>query len=162
MASMVAETWAIINGEDDSNGVEISKFNNALLMSLLEESYGEEYNDEQVNRVIQSLEAEINANMLEAGDDLAMEPEFLGLSDDEDGQNSSASMEFEWAEMEPVPSSPSYDMNWFVDHCENELDLMVEYGDVGDYNSQIYSVVSSEENCFSSLWHENYKPVAYN
>ncbi|KAJ0046270.1 hypothetical protein Pint_04914 [Pistacia integerrima] len=144
MASMVAETWAIINGEDDSNGVEISKFNNALLMSLLEESYGEEYNDEQVNRVIQSLEAEINANI-----------------DDEDGQNSSASMEFEWAEMEPVPSSPSYDMNWFVDHCENELDLMVEYGDVGDYNSQIYSVVSSEENCFSSLWHETYEPVAY-
>ncbi|KAJ0046268.1 hypothetical protein Pint_04916 [Pistacia integerrima] len=146
MASMVAETWAIINGEDDSNGVEISKFNNALLMSLLEESYGEEYNDEQVNRVIQSLEAEINSNMF----------------DDEDGQNSLASMEFEWAEMELVPSSPSDDMNCFVDHCENELDLMVEYGDVGDYNSQIYSVVSSEENGFSSLWHENYEPVACN
>lgn len=120
---MVAETRLITNGDDGSNGVEISKFNSDLLISLLEESHGEEYNDEQVNRAIESLEAEINANMLEAGHDLAMEPEFLG---DEDVQNCLASMEFEWAEMEMVPSSPSDDMNWGMDQCENELDFMFE------------------------------------
>lgn len=146
MASMVAETRLITNGDDGSNGVEISKFNSDLLISLLEESHGEDYNDEQVNRAIQSLEAEINANMLEAGHDLAMEPEFLG---DEDVQNCLASMEFEWAEMEMVPSSPSDDMNWGMDQCENELDFMFEYG------------FSSEENGFSSLCNETYETVAY-
>ncbi|XP_031250313.1 uncharacterized protein LOC116108184 [Pistacia vera] len=155
MASMVAETWAYINGEDDSNGVEVWKFNDALLMSLLEEPHGEEYNNEQVNKVIQSLEAEINANMLEAGRDLAMEPEFLNVGDNEDGENCLSSMEFEWEEMELVPSSPSDDMNWCMDQYENELDFMVDYGHVSDY-SQIYNVVSFEEQSFCSLWHETY------
>ncbi|KAJ0046273.1 hypothetical protein Pint_04913 [Pistacia integerrima] len=140
MASMVAETWAYINGEDDSNGVEVGKFNDALLMSLLEEPHGEEYNNEQVNKVIQSLEAE---------------PEFLNVGDNEDGENCLSSMEFEWEEMELVPSSPSDDMNWCMDQYENELDFMVDYGHVSDY-SQIYNVVSSEEQSFCSLWHETY------
>ncbi|KAJ0102810.1 hypothetical protein Patl1_05025 [Pistacia atlantica] len=140
MASMVAETWAYINGEDDSNGVEVWKFNDALLMSLLEEPHGEEYNNEQVNKVIQSLEAE---------------PEFLNVGDNEDGENCLSSMEFEWEEMELVPSSPSDDMNWCMDQYENELDFMVDYGHVSDY-SQICNVVSFEEQSFCSLWHETY------
>ncbi|XP_044504285.1 uncharacterized protein LOC123224635 [Mangifera indica] len=146
MASLVSETWAIVNGEDDSNGVEVSKFNDALLLSLLEESNGEEYNDEQVNRVIQSLEAEINANMLEASHDLAMEP---------DVQNCLASMEFEWAEMELLPSSPSDGMNWCIDQSENELNFLVENGDVSDY-PQLYNIVPLEEHSFCSLWQETY------
>lgn len=60
-------------------------------MSFLEESNGEEYNDEQVHKVIQSLEAEINheQNMLE-GQDLSMKL----FSDQEDSQNCLASMDF--------------------------------------------------------------------
>ncbi|ESR55522.1 hypothetical protein KPL70_007187 [Citrus sinensis] len=156
---MTAENWACIS--DYSNGVEISKFDTALLMSLLEESNGEEYNDEQVNKVIQSLEAEIyyEQHMLES-QDLAMEPELL-LSDKEDGQNYLASTEFD---MEQLPCSPSYDMNWSnMDQCGGlDLDEFVEYEFVSDGYSQIYNIVSDtdQEHGFSSLWHETCDAVS--
>ncbi|XWS27436.1 hypothetical protein CRYUN_Cryun26dG0115100 [Craigia yunnanensis] len=47
-----------------------------LIMSLLEESYCEEFNKEELNSVMRSLEEEIRVNTL-ANHDFTMEPEFV-------------------------------------------------------------------------------------
>ncbi|KAJ4726562.1 putative Heat stress transcription factor B-4b [Melia azedarach] len=159
MASLVAENWACFNGDDNSKSVDVLKFDSALLTSLLEESNCEEYNDEQLNRVIQSLEAEINEqNGLECYD-LDMEPELL-LSDEEDGQNGLASMDFGWGDsMEQLlPSSPSEDMNW----SNNYMEFDIEFENIGDYSEIYNSVPSLEEHGFSSLWLETYDAEGYN
>ncbi|KAJ4726561.1 putative Heat stress transcription factor B-4b [Melia azedarach] len=154
MASLVAENWV------NYDGIEVSKFDSALLMSLLEESNGEEYSDEQLNSVIQSLEAEIKEqNMIECHD-LSMEPELL--SDEENGQKTS--MNFGWGDnMELAPSSPSDDMNWstYMDQYELDLDNFSEFKGVCDYSQINFNVVSSEEHDFSSLWHETYDGIGY-
>ncbi|KAH9723666.1 hypothetical protein KPL70_007188 [Citrus sinensis] len=115
-------------------------------MSLFEESNGEEYNDEQVNRGIQSLEGEINGQyMLLESRDLPVELELLS-NIEEDGQNCLESMDFGWAdEVEQVPCSPSDDMNWsnYMDECGGlDLDDLVEYEIVSSRYSQIYNIVS--------------------
>ncbi|KAJ4726563.1 putative Heat stress transcription factor B-4b [Melia azedarach] len=158
MASLAAENWV------NYDGIEVSEFDGALLMSLLEESNGEGYNDEQLNRVIQSLEAEINEQNMVEWDDLAMESELL-LSDEEDGQNCLASTDFGWADnMELVPSSPSEDMNWsnYMDQCELHLDNLLDFEGVPDYSQINFNVVEAEEQQgFSSLWHETCDGIGY-
>ncbi|GAY61861.1 hypothetical protein CUMW_213260 [Citrus unshiu] len=136
-------------------------------MSFLEESNGEEYNDEQVHKVIQSLEAEINheQNMLE-GQDLSMKL----FSDQEDSQNCLASMDFGRVdEMELVASSPSdHDMNWsyYMDQCGGlELDDLVEHEIVSCGYFHISNIVyeTDQKHGLSSLWHERCDAVlAYN
>ncbi|KAH9733687.1 hypothetical protein KPL70_010647 [Citrus sinensis] len=120
-------------------------------MSFLEESNGEEYNDEQVHKVIQSLEAEINHGKKYS-------------------QNCLASMDFGRVdEMELVASSPSdHDMNWsyYMDPCGGlELDELVEHEIVSCGYSHISNIVyeTDQKHGLSSLWHERCDAVlAYN
>ncbi|KAH1120662.1 hypothetical protein J1N35_003822 [Gossypium stocksii] len=106
MALILTENPGLINGSNDVEEIEIPEIDAGLLMSLLEESQCEEYsNEEQVNSLMESLEAEIR--MVKAGS-CSIEGD-IGSND-----------YFEWSEMEMVPCTPSDDMNWYVeDHVED-------------------------------------------
>ncbi|MBA0606246.1 hypothetical protein Godav_018749 [Gossypium davidsonii] len=63
--------------------------------------------------------------------------------------------------MEMVPSSPSDDMNWYVeDHVEDmSMDgYFVQFGN--DFPLNCYEI--QPENGFTSLWQETYDTVIYN
>ncbi|KAK8368445.1 hypothetical protein V6Z12_A01G041000 [Gossypium hirsutum] len=116
-------------------------------MSLLEESQCEEYcNEEQVNSLMESLEAEIR--IVNAGS-CSIEGD-IGSNDC-----------FEWSEMEMVHSSPSDNMNWYVeDHAEDmSMDgYFVQFGN--DFPLNCYEI--QPENGFTSLWQETYDTIIYN
>ncbi|MBA0848772.1 hypothetical protein Goshw_006941 [Gossypium schwendimanii] len=147
MALMLTENPGLING---SNGVEeigVPEIDAGLLMSLLEESQCEEYcNEEQVTSLMESLEAEIR--MVNAGS-CSIEGDI--------GRNNY----FEWSEMEMVPSSPSDDMNWYVEDHVQEMSMdgyLVQFGN--DFPLNCYE--SQLENGFTSLWQETYDTAIYN
>nr|GMD38297.1 TRNA wybutosine-synthesizing protein like [Ipomoea batatas]GME10840.1 TRNA wybutosine-synthesizing protein like [Ipomoea batatas] len=87
-ATMVpSESWCM-NGYDDSGNLDFSQVDAALLMSLLDDTQAavEDYDDERLMGVIQSLEAEIggveacqpsDAGKIDGGQDVV--PEFNGL-----------------------------------------------------------------------------------
>ncbi|KAI6690252.1 hypothetical protein NL676_027080 [Syzygium grande] len=160
MASSVArECWASTSMIDDELEGSVS---NDILLSLLEElPKGEERDDEQLNDVIRSLEAEINLDMVDSHD-LVGELEFTGDSFEEHGRrcttgNSTEPFDFDWIDMEMAPSSPSDDMNWYMDQYEDDemMNNMVEFGVISDY-SQIYYGVPLEEQGYGSLWQDTY------
>ncbi|KAH1120658.1 hypothetical protein J1N35_003818 [Gossypium stocksii] len=148
MALMLTENPGLING---SNGVleeiGVPEIDASLLMSLLEESQCEEYcNEEQVTSLMESLEAEIR--MVNAGS-CSIERDI--------GSNNY----FEWSEMEMVPSSPSDDMNWYVEDHVQEMSMdgyLVQFGN--DFPLNCYE--SQLENGFTSLWQETYDTAIYN
>ncbi|XVF18393.1 hypothetical protein REPUB_Repub11eG0017700 [Reevesia pubescens] len=120
MSLLFKEKPGLIDGSNVMEEIEVPEIDAALLMSLLKESHGEEYcNEEQVNSLMESLEAEIR--MANHGS-----CNIEGDKESNDGFDC-----FEWTdEMEMVPSSPSDDMNWFVeDHVEEiSMDDLVEFG----------------------------------
>ncbi|TYJ48160.1 hypothetical protein E1A91_A01G040900v1 [Gossypium mustelinum] len=139
MALMLTENPGLTN---ESNGVEeigVPEIDAGLLMSLLEESQCEEYcNEEQVTSLMESLEAEIR--MVNAGS--------CSIEGDIGSNNY-----FEWSEMEMVPSSPSDDMNWYVEDHAQEMSMdgyLVQFGN--DFPLNCYE--SQLENGFTSLWQE--------
>ncbi|KAJ0102811.1 hypothetical protein Patl1_05024 [Pistacia atlantica] len=114
-------------------------------MSLLEESHCEEYDKQQLENLIRSLEAEIN-------------PKTVIIEDQEsviEGQDCSESSlyiddyDFAWDNIELVTSSSisSDEFNLYMDSC-NQMDGIVDFGGVSDDNSQLYY------GCCSSAWHE--------
>ncbi|OMO74616.1 hypothetical protein CCACVL1_16575 [Corchorus capsularis] len=136
MALMVEERSAFEGFMED---IEAPKIDGAFLMSLLEETHGEEcFNDEELNIVIRSLETEINANTIMENHEFAMESEF-GCRD--------IGGDLDWNEMEMVLSSQNNDMNLFVE------DQIMEFMDESSYSQNYYGVnVPLEENGYSSLW----------
>ncbi|KAB2095478.1 hypothetical protein ERO13_A01G042800v2 [Gossypium hirsutum] len=147
MALMLTENPGLTN---ESNGVEeigVPEIDAGLLMSLLEESQCEEYcNEEQVTSLMESLEAEIR--MVNAGS--------CSIEGDIGSNNY-----FEWSEMEMVPSSPSDDMNWYVEDHAQEMSMdgyLVQFGN--DFPLNCYE--SQLENGFTSLWQETYDTAIYN
>ncbi|KAB2043725.1 hypothetical protein ES319_D01G038100v1 [Gossypium barbadense] len=148
MALILTENPGLINGSNGVEEIEIPEIDAGLLMSLLEESQCEEYcNEEQVNSLMESLEAEIR--MVNAGSCSTIEGD-IGSND-----------YLEWSEMEMVPSSPSDDMNWYVeDHVEDmSMDgYFVQFGN--DFPLNSYEI--QPENGFTSLWQETYDTVIYN
>ncbi|TYI96031.1 hypothetical protein E1A91_D01G040700v1 [Gossypium mustelinum] len=147
MARILTENPGLINGSNGVEEIEIPEIDAGLLMSLLEESQCEEYcNEEQVNSLMESLEAEIR--MVNAGS-CSIEGD-IGSND-----------YLEWSEMEMVPSSPSDGMNWYVeDHVEDmSMDgYFVQFGN--DFPLNCYEI--QPENGFTSLWQETYDTVIYN
>ncbi|TYH29815.1 hypothetical protein ES288_A01G042300v1 [Gossypium darwinii] len=147
MALMLTENPGLTN---ESNGVEeigVPEIDAGLLMSLLEESQCEEYcNEEQVTSLMESLEAEIR--MVNAGS--------CSIEGDIGSNNY-----FEWSEMEMVPSSPSDDMNWYVEDHAQEMSMdgyLVQFGN--DFPLNCYE--SQLENGFTSLWQKTYDTAIYN
>ena len=167
MASPVPACESNIVGSD-IHEIQVSEVDGAILMSLLEESQAEEGDEDRLNSLIRSLEAEIKSNAMESHD-FSMEPDFLA----EDGQFCGVGQEvghdclvshdqhgFGRIGMEPETSSPSDDLNWYMDLCENEMEGIVEVG-FSDY-SHMYYGVSIEEQGYRSLWQETYDTVMYN
>ncbi|MBA0787069.1 hypothetical protein Gotri_027289 [Gossypium trilobum] len=149
MARILTENPGLINGSNGVEEIEIPEIDAGLLMSLLEESQCEEYcNEEQVNSLMESLEAEIR--MVNAAGSCSTIEGDIGSND-----------YLEWSEMEMVPSSPSDDMNWYVeDHVEDmSMDgYFVQFGN--DFPLNCYEI--QPENGFTSLWQETYDTVIYN
>ncbi|XP_011045592.1 PREDICTED: uncharacterized protein LOC105140446 [Populus euphratica] len=165
MASLLPENISIKTGDDDLKGIE-GFDDDALLMSLLEESQGDhESNEERLRSVIQSLEAEINPSIMSDGYETAMDPaEMPRDGEDTDELPKTAEMEslgldFELVDMEVVPSSPGdHDMNyWYMEPSENDI---VEFG-VTNY-FQFGHEAAMEEHGYSSLWQESYDITMYN
>ncbi|KAK8705346.1 hypothetical protein V6N13_048950 [Hibiscus sabdariffa] len=133
MALMLKEEPGLING---SNAVEVPGVDTALLMSLLEESQCDDCcNEEQVSSWMECLEAEIRMGSVE-GEDIG---------------------NFEWSEMEMVPSSPSDDMKWYVEDHVEEMSMdgyLVQFGN--DFPFNCY------EDGFTSLWKETNDTAIYN
>ncbi|KAK5844259.1 hypothetical protein PVK06_000395 [Gossypium arboreum] len=147
MALILTENPGLINGSNGVEEIKIPEIDAGLLISLLEESQCEEYcNEEQVTSLMESLEAEIR--IVNAGS-CSIEGD-IGSSDC-----------FEWSEMEMVPSSPSDNMNWYVeDHAEDmSMDgYFVQFGN--DFPLNCYEI--QPENGFTSLWQETYDTIIYN
>ncbi|KAK9937677.1 hypothetical protein M0R45_014452 [Rubus argutus] len=99
-SSTVPLIFASMKGGDDGFGVEDFETNDAILMSLLEEFQEDDRDDEErLNSVIQSLQAELPIQFQQ------------------------------WtALIVPVPSSPCDDMNWYMDSCEYEMDCPADSG----------------------------------
>ncbi|MBA0849210.1 hypothetical protein Goshw_012964 [Gossypium schwendimanii] len=147
MALLFKEKPVLVDGSDAMEEIEVPKMDTAILMSLLDESHYEEYyNKEQVNSLMESFEAEIR--MANTG------------SCSVEGNIESNDC-FEWTEMETVPSSPSDDMNWYLeDHVEGiSMDELVQFGN--DFAFTCYEI-PFENVCASSLWQETYDTAIYN
>ncbi|MFQ6659215.1 hypothetical protein Gotur_028202 [Gossypium turneri] len=109
MALLFEEKPELIDGSNAMEETEVPEIYTGLLMSLLEESQCDEYcNEEQINSLMESLEAEIRI----ASDCSCSTEGGIGSNDC-----------FEWSEMEMVPSSPSDDMNWYVEDHVQEMSM---------------------------------------
>ncbi|XP_039025724.1 uncharacterized protein LOC120159140 [Hibiscus syriacus] len=134
------EKPGLIDGSNAMEEVDVPEIDVDLLMSLLEESQYEEYcNEEQVNSLMEPLEAEIQ--MANHG----------SCSPEGDVKPNSGS---EWAEMETAPLMPSDDMNWCVeDHFEEmSVDELVQFGN--DFALNCYEFPL--ENGHASTWQEGF------
>ena len=171
MTSPVPENCECNVVGSDFQGIEVSEIDGAILMmSLLEESQGEERDEERLNCLIRSLEAEINSKAMDS-QYLTMETDFsvedgqlciVGHKEGHDCLVSHDQLGSGCIDMQQVTSSPSADdMNWYLDLCENETDGMIEVGGLSDY-SHMYYGVSLEEQGYRSLWQETCDSVIYN
>lgn len=177
MASMSVTNYEkrdCINCYDAFEGIEVPKINgtHALLMTLMEELQDqvEEGDEERLNRVIQSLEAEINSSTMDSDQDSSMESDHQSVSDgDQDGAQSfnlgqingqDCSVSFDdvdmngWdIDMEAVPCSPGQEFNWcmYPATCGDH-----DHETSSDYyaNSTYYGVALDRENGYNSLWQE--------
>ncbi|KAK4796297.1 hypothetical protein SAY86_028623 [Trapa natans] len=104
-----------------------------ILMSLMEDSQGDEQEFDRLNDFIQSLEAEIHLGATE-GLGLGPETTYGPAYDGEDPSD-----DFSWIDMESVPSSLLQGVNW----CTEGL---------GEFEH--VDVHLTEEATYSKLWHE--------
>ena len=178
MASLgTSESWACINRDYEFEGIEVSGLNHeAFLMSLMEElqDHVEESDEERLNSVIQSLEAEINSCTTDADQqDSSMESDHQSVSDGEDSQSCSlgqmdgydCAISFddldmnEWINMETEPCSPSHEMNCYVYYDGEEMSNgVIGFGGVSttdhDYAHTYYGVSLDQQQGYNSLWQE--------
>lgn len=145
-------------------GTEISEIDASLLMSILEESQCEEHDDETLEHVIRSLEAEINFNTID-GYDLPLETEAsidqydsqLWSGDKMVDHDCSQPLDFDvnWADMEIKPSSPFGETtNWYLDPSEVEVDGSIESGGRGFSHFRYGDLL--EEDGYNFLWQDTY------
>ncbi|KAJ4726560.1 tRNA wybutosine-synthesizing protein like [Melia azedarach] len=171
MASLLSQNLACINGVDDDH---VFRHNSLLLMSLLEETQGDQlyYTEEDLHNMIRSLEAEINPStsctMEEEVHDFAMESrllidevEFMDCQDSSDSINGLDDVAWDNDDddhMEQASScSSSDDLNLCMDfHGSDEMEDMVEFGVAVDaeFSDQLNCGVSLEDHVYTSVWHE--------
>ncbi|GFZ05284.1 hypothetical protein Acr_17g0008560 [Actinidia rufa] len=164
MAASLSENPACINVDaDEFEKFEVPEIDGALLLSFLEESLADECDDERLNGVIRSLEAEIDPNIVMDGGDLSMDniewgSESEGCQSFDSGLPHLSDFDFNWVDTEIAPSSPSDEMtNWYME----PIDGIIEFGGVGDY-SHIYYGVPLEEHAYgSSCGQETYASEIY-
>ncbi|XP_027344027.1 uncharacterized protein LOC113856426 [Abrus precatorius] len=136
MASQVCETLAFINGDDGVSGMEVLQINGSLLMSLMDESLlDDESDDDRLDSLIRSFEAEISGSKMGDHDSTSIGSEFMSNMEEGatqsweigeiDGQEywaSSSEFGVEWVDMDFMPSSPFQDRSWCVDTYGDERD----------------------------------------
>lgn len=171
MASVLPESYTHnVNGEDGFDGFKVSEINCALLMSFMEELQDEESDDERLNSVIQSLEAEINSSTTtdtimdgrgHANKDTQVMSDgswSLGHMDDGDCSVSMDGLDQIGGvdHMEAVPCSPSDDMNWYMEPYGDEMHSTNGFGVINDYSQDYYGVALDLEDHsgYSTLWQE--------
>ncbi|KAJ7981943.1 putative Heat stress transcription factor B-4b [Quillaja saponaria] len=169
MASLGCENLVCINGEDEFNNLEVMEMDGDLLKSLLEESQIDERDEDQLNNLIRSLEAEIKVD----DHDITMQTEEVvsnfgeGISSDQswnigqmDGQDCSISHNFDhdfaWIDMDVVPSLPSDDMIWYMDTYGSEMDGIIEFISEDENYSKFSYGSDLGEYGYTSLWQETY------
>ncbi|XWS27435.1 hypothetical protein CRYUN_Cryun26dG0115000 [Craigia yunnanensis] len=141
MPFLVEENSLCISRDND--------FNSALLMSFLEELTGEECNQEELDSLMRSLEAEINRNTIDI-QDFMMEPE-SPIDGEESHGSEPLDLDLQWGDWEPMPSpSPSHNMNWNMDIQGQEVDALI----VGDDYSDICFDDVLEGQMYTSSWIE--------
>ncbi|KAJ7948850.1 putative Heat stress transcription factor B-4b [Quillaja saponaria] len=163
MDSLVCENSAFINGEDEFDGLEVLEMDGDLLMSLLEESQTDERDEDQLNSLIRSLEAEIKVDTMEGqdlvsniiGEECSGQSWKVGQMDGRDCSVSHDFDEFGWVDMDVVPSSLGEDMNWYMNPYGGEMDGIIEFiGNEDEHYSKIYHESDLGEYGYSSLWQE--------
>ncbi|OMO74614.1 hypothetical protein CCACVL1_16573 [Corchorus capsularis] len=145
MALLLNQKPALIEGINGLEEIEFQEIDAVLLMSLLEESHCEEYcNEEQVNSLMESLEAEIR---------MANHDDSCNVADMESNDGFDC---LDWTDMETVPSSPSDDMNWYMEDHVEEMDGLMEFGN--EFPQNYYEVPLEH----GYLWQETYDAVICN
>ncbi|KAF7836577.1 TRNA wybutosine-synthesizing protein like [Senna tora] len=155
-----------ISCDDEIKEMEFLDIDDALLMSLMEESPcdQERYEDDDGDRldsIIRSLEAEINANAMNDLDSRSVNSESINNTEDVtrmwdmgqmDGQDYWNPCDFEmgWAEMDAMPSSLSDHGSWCINPYEDEMEGITE----------IFDVSSNFNNGYNhQFWQESYNSV---
>ncbi|KAK7324444.1 hypothetical protein VNO77_28000 [Canavalia gladiata] len=163
MASQVCETLAFINGDDGVRGMEVLQINGALLMSLMDESSpSDESDDDRLDSLIRSFEAEISGSKMGDHDSTSIGSELMNNMEEE-GTNQSWNMgEFDgqeywvsssefgvekWVDMDLMPSSPFEDRSWCIDSCQDERDGMVN-------SLKVYDGLYMGEHGYNSFWQD--------
>ncbi|XP_022878655.1 uncharacterized protein LOC111396456 [Olea europaea var. sylvestris] len=163
MASMVADNWESIVCYDDFINNESSYIDQNILMSLLDESHNEDCDDERLTNVIRSLEAEIAPNNTDCylSNNLKLESDPIECqsSSDESTNEQNFSklhdLDFQWMDLEMVPSSPTSGMaSWYMGSYEQEMDAMTEFDGLKFYSQISYETPLMEEHDFGLLWQE--------
>ncbi|AES66473.1 uncharacterized protein [Medicago truncatula] len=150
MASQVCETLAY--------DVEIK---GDLLMSLMEELPCDESNDERLDSLIRSFEAEISESKMGGHDNSTCIGSQLKINFEEYYDESwhlghvvEEGYDFgvEWVDMDLMPSFQFDDGNWeAIDSFEDEKDVMLDHLMVCDDGFEI------EEHAYNSFWQDNYE-----
>lgn len=117
---------------ENFEGIRVSEIDssNFLIMALMGElqDHVEESDEERLNSMIQSLEAEINStSVIESiSDGEYSDQSWSTLDQQMDGCDYSISFDDldmnEWVDMEAMPSSPiSHDLDWYSYPCGDEI-----------------------------------------
>ncbi|CAL0326467.1 unnamed protein product [Lupinus luteus] len=140
MGSQVCETLAFMNGDDGLSEMEVMEINGALLMSLMEESPSDESDDDRLDNLMRSFEAEIRSgskNMEGHNYSASIGSEFvsnigedtqswiIGEMDGQDCWTSSSEFGMEWVDMDVIAYSPCDNRSWFIDTHGDVMDNKV-------------------------------------
>jgi len=119
-------------------GMEFSEANNVLLMSLMEETQEEEYYDDRLVSMIQSLEAEINDTEINQIYE-------MGHLDDQDCSTSDSEPDH-WVDMNIISSLPFDEMNAWIP-CGDEMmeHATMEY-EAANYIDDDFQLCYGEDN----------------
>ncbi|KAI4323118.1 hypothetical protein L6164_022749 [Bauhinia variegata] len=164
MSTQVCENLAMINGDDEVKEMELFGINGDLLLSLMEESQDDESDDDdRLDSLIRSLEAEISGTAME--DELASngsQPQdgqsswIIGAI--EDGQDywaeSSCDLDMECVDMDVMPSSPWDARSWCIDSYGGEMDGISDILYVN--NLKMENGFAMGEQAYNSFWKESY------
>ncbi|KAL2476558.1 Uncharacterized protein Adt_37294 [Abeliophyllum distichum] len=163
MDSMVADNWESVDGDSDFINSENSQFDQShVLMSLLDESQNEDCDDERLTNVIRSLEAEIKPNSdCYLFDNIEWEGDLVECQSSSDESMNELDfsklhdLDFQWMDLEMIPSSPSGGMeSWYVDPYGQEMGAVTEFGELKNYSQLSYGTPLMEDHDYGFLWQE--------
>ncbi|ONI12213.1 hypothetical protein PRUPE_4G151500 [Prunus persica] len=174
MASLLAENWSCMNNNMDMNdhfpgaagAGTSSNMSNALLMSLLEETQGDQDHDEErLRSLIRALEVELDPTTSEDHEIFMENPHQFGGISQEDFQPldvgyvsggdfpGTDAAGFGWIDMEIGSSSQEgtgESVDWYMDSClDDEIDC-------SSSNFGGSTTTPFEENGYQNLWQETY------